>query len=147
MFDLIRIVLIALAALGAASPVVIRSIISLIRRRRVAAGKPEKRAKPSKDPAIRPADNGEEQELSEPQVAMRRIYRMTRTPEERDRWEQGSGVPSTVKELYATDYQSNLSQKKGGMRRIRRLPPLKQAIAWSEVLGKPVSERDENSWD
>ena len=145
MVDIVRIILLGLAALAAASPVVVRLILSLIRKRRVAAGKPARKA-PAKD-VTRLPDNNEEQELSEPQIAMRRIFRMTRTQEEQDTWEKGPPVSSTVRELYATDFGNNLSQKKDGMQRVRRLPPLKQAIAWAEILGKPVSERTDNPWD
>ena len=84
---------------------------------------------------------------TDPQRVLKRIHAMTRTEEERDKWE-GRTVENTVKHSDSDAYQHlGKTQKIGGLRFVRRLPPLKQAIVWSEILSRPAADRERKSWD
>ena len=145
MFTLERLILLLFVLFVAAAPVMVKWVTRLVIRGRERAGLPPRKPRPhrSRMPVPPFSDSPE----NDPQRVLKRIHAMTRTEEERDKWE-GRTVENTVRHSDSEAYQHlGKVEKNGGLRFVRRLTPLKQAIVWSEILSRPAADRERNSWD
>jgi hypothetical protein len=111
---------------------IVPTLIGLVRRRLLTRknGRPVEKPKPAPNPV----------QTEPPPLYTKRersVY-----PAARDLPEREEGVQRVVEELSAAP-PTAAGEVRPAFERIRNLPPFKQAVAWSEILGTPVSIRPE----